>query len=72
MISLFNCTIRKINFLYGPRHQFPGVSMNYSTFMNGLKKAEINMNRKMLSELAIHNPAAFSKLVETAKSKLAA
>lgn len=46
--------------------------MSYSTFMNGLKKAEINVNRKMLSELAIHNPAAFSQLVATAKSKLAA
>jgi len=46
--------------------------MSYSKFMNGLKKAEINMNRKMLSELAIHNPAAFSQLVATAKSKLAA
>lgn len=46
--------------------------MSYSTFMNGLKKAEINVNRKMLSELAIHNPSAFSQLVATAKSKLAA
>lgn len=46
--------------------------MSYSKFMNGLKKAEINMNRKMLSELAIHNPAAFKQLVVTAKSKLAA
>jgi large subunit ribosomal protein L20 len=46
--------------------------MSYSKFMNGLKKAEVNMNRKMLSELAIHNPAAFSQLVATAKSKLAA
>lgn len=46
--------------------------MSYSKFMNGLKKAEINMNRKMLSELAIHNPAAFRQLVVTAKSKLAA
>ena len=42
--------------------------MNYSTFMNGLKKAGIEMNRKMLSEIAIADPAAFAKLVETAKS----
>ena len=42
--------------------------MNYSTFMNGLKKAGIDMNRKMLSEVAIADPAAFAKLVETAKA----
>ena len=42
--------------------------MNYSTFMNGLKKANIEMNRKMLSEIAIADPNAFAKLVETAKS----
>ena len=44
--------------------------INYSRFMNGLKKAGIDMNRKMLSELAIHDPAAFGTLVETAKSAL--
>ena len=44
--------------------------MNYSTFMNGLKKAGIEMNRKMLSEIAINDPAAFTQLVETAKSNL--
>ena len=42
----------------------------YSKFMNGLKKAEINMNRKMLSEIAIADPAAFSELVEKAKAAL--
>ena len=42
--------------------------MNYSTFMNGLKKAGIEMNRKMLSEVAIADPAAFAKLVEAAKN----
>ena len=42
--------------------------MNYSTFMNGLKKAGIDMNRKMLSEVAIADPKAFAKLVETAKA----
>ena len=42
--------------------------INYSQFMNGLKKAEINMNRKMLSEIAIADPAAFSQLVEKAKA----
>lgn len=41
--------------------------MSYSKFMGGLKKANINLNRKVLSELAIHNPDDFAKLVETAK-----
>lgn len=42
--------------------------MNYSTFMNGLKKANITLNRKMLSEIAINDPQGFAKLVETAKA----
>ena len=44
--------------------------MNYSTFMHGLKLAGIDMNRKMLSETAIHDPAAFTALCETAKAAL--
>ena len=44
--------------------------MNYSRFMNGLKKAGIEMNRKMLSETAINDPAAFTALVEKAKANL--
>jgi len=44
--------------------------MNYSTFMHGLKLAGIEMNRKMLSETAIHNPAAFTALTEQAKAAL--
>ena len=44
--------------------------MNYSTFMNGLKKAGITLNRKMLSELAINDAAAFTALVEKAKAAL--
>lgn len=44
--------------------------MNYSTFMNGLKKAGIDLNRKSLSEIAIADSAAFAKLVETAKNAL--
>ena len=44
--------------------------INYSRFMNGLKKAGIDMNRKMLSELAIQDAAAFGALVETAKNAL--
>ena len=41
--------------------------MNYSTFMPGLKVANIEINRKMLAEMAINNPAAFTQLVEIAK-----
>ena len=41
--------------------------INYSHFMNGLKKAGITMNRKMLSELAINDAAAFTQLTEIAK-----
>ena len=44
--------------------------INYSRFMNGLKKANIEINRKMLSEIAINDPKAFSQLVETAKANL--
>jgi len=42
--------------------------MNYSTFIDGLKKAGINLNRKQLSELAIHDPRAFDTLVEDARA----
>ncbi|WP_101773140.1 50S ribosomal protein L20 [Peptostreptococcus faecalis] len=45
--------------------------MSYSKFMNGLKKAEIEVNRKMLAEMAIADPAGFTKLVEVAKAQLA-
>lgn len=44
--------------------------ISYSKLMNGLKKANIEINRKMLSELAISDPAAFAQLCETAKSAL--
>ncbi len=44
--------------------------MNYSTFMHGLKKAGITMNRKVLSEMAINDAAAFAALAETAKKAL--
>ena len=44
--------------------------MNYSTFMNGLKKAGVDLNRKMLSEIAIADPTAFTALVEQAKAAL--
>ena len=45
--------------------------MNYSTFMNGLKTAGVEINRKMLAELAVNDKAAFTQLVETAKKALA-
>ena len=44
--------------------------MNYSTFMNGIKKAGITLNRKMLSEIAIHDAEAFTALCEKAKAQL--
>ena len=40
--------------------------VNYSTLINGLKKAEININRKMLAEMAVNDPAAFTELVKAA------
>lgn len=45
--------------------------MNYSTFINGLNKASITLNRKMLSEIAINDEAAFTALCEKAKTALA-
>ena len=45
--------------------------MNYSTFMHGLKTAGIEMNRKMLSEMAIHDPEAFTALCGKAKEAIA-
>jgi large subunit ribosomal protein L20 len=44
--------------------------MNYSTFINGLKKADISLNRKMLAEIAVADPAAFTALTEKAKAAL--
>jgi large subunit ribosomal protein L20 len=45
--------------------------MSYSQFMNGLKKANITLNRKVLADLALTDPTAFASLVETAKKALA-
>ncbi len=44
--------------------------MSYSKFMNGIKLAGIEINRKMLSEIAINDPKAFAELVETAKKSI--
>ena len=44
--------------------------MNYSTFINGLKKPDVTLNRKMLSEIAISDPTAFTSLCEKAKAAL--
>ncbi|MDO5036932.1 MAG: 50S ribosomal protein L20 [Tissierellia bacterium] len=43
--------------------------LSYSRFIDGLKKANVDINRKMLSELAIHDPQAFAKLVDLAKGQ---
>ena len=45
--------------------------LSYSKFMHGLKLASVDVNRKMLSEMAISDPEGFATLVEVAKSKLA-
>lgn len=44
--------------------------INYSTFMNGLKKANVKIDRKMLAELAVNDKAAFAQLVELAKASV--
>ena len=45
--------------------------MNYSTFMHGLKLANVEINRKMLAEMAVNDKAAFTQLTDLAKAKLA-
>ncbi len=45
--------------------------MNYSSLMHGLKLADVQIDRKMLSELAVNDAAAFTQLAEIAKAKLA-
>ena len=45
-------------------------NISYSVFMHGLKLLDVQVNRKMLSELAIHDPKAFTSLVNDAKAKL--
>jgi large subunit ribosomal protein L20 len=47
------------------------LGMNYSTFINGLAKAEIDIDRKVLADLAVHDRAAFAKIAEQAKASLA-
>ena len=44
--------------------------ISYSTFINALNKSEITLDRKSLAELAIRQPSAFAKVVETAKENL--
>ncbi|BAH07883.1 50S ribosomal protein L20 [Clostridium kluyveri] len=44
--------------------------LSYSKFMNGIKTAGININRKMLSEIAINDPKTFTELVQVAKAQL--
>ena len=47
------------------------MGLSYSAFMNGLKKASIDIDRKVLADLAIHDKAAFNKIAEQAKASLA-
>lgn len=44
--------------------------INYSRFMNGLQKAEIELDRKVLADIAVHDAAAFAQLAEKAKAAL--
>src|SRR5215216_5221249 len=46
--------------------------MSYSVFMNGLRRAGIEVDRKILADLAVHDPAAFTALVDKARSALSA
>ena len=48
------------------------LGLTYSQFTNGLKKAAIDIDRKMLADIAVHDKAAFGSIVEQAKAKLAA
>ncbi|MEX0672173.1 MAG: 50S ribosomal protein L20 [Candidatus Babeliales bacterium] len=59
MRSLFISRIKAASTAHG---------MSYNTFIHGLKKADVQLNRKMLSQLAIFEPAAFEKLVTIARS----
>ena len=47
------------------------LGMSYSAFMNGLKKASIDIDRKVLADLAVHDKAAFGRIAEQAKASLA-
>jgi len=47
------------------------LGMSYSVFMNGLKKASIEIDRKVLADLAVHDKVAFAKIAEQAKASLA-
>ena len=44
--------------------------MTYSQFMHGLKKANVELDRKILSDMAIHNEKSFSTLIDTARAQL--
>ncbi len=47
------------------------LGLNYSQFMNGIKKANIMLDRKALADIAYHDPKAFAEIAETVKAKLA-
>ena len=61
---------RQFRYLWTSRITNPvrPLGMNYSTFMAGLKKSGIELNRKMLSEMAINDPGSFAALVESVKN----
>ncbi|MEA2012083.1 MAG: 50S ribosomal protein L20 [Verrucomicrobiota bacterium] len=47
------------------------LGMNYSTFINGLRRSDISLNRKVLADMAVNDEKAFAQLVETAKKAIA-
>ena len=53
------------------RRNSRGLGLTYSKFIAGLKKASIDMDRKVLSDMAIHDPAAFAAIVDKVKAQLA-
>ena len=56
--------------IYRSRLEFSPNGMNYSSFMNGLNKAGVSINRKMLADLAVNDAAGFATLVKAAKKAL--
>ena len=72
MLSVTVVNVNVISVNYGSRINAAARQhdMSYSRLMNGLKKAEIDINRKMLSEIAISDDKAFGELVSKAKEAL--
>ena len=57
--------------IVAPVRRLPPNGLTYSRFIEGLTKADVALNRKMLSEIAIHDPDGFASIVDMAKKTLA-